>query len=61
MTSYRLYLLDQAGRIAKADVLEAATDDEAIRRATEFDRNMLSFEIWDLTRRVHPPVTPANK
>lgn len=51
MPSYRLYRLDGAGRIAGADWLEAATDEEA-RLKARADHGSSRFELWDRYRLV---------
>lgn len=51
MPAYRLYRLDGAGSISKAEWLEAVDDDDAVRQVREANFSFAS-EIWDRNRRV---------
>jgi hypothetical protein len=48
---YRLYRLDQAGKIASADWLEAPNDDEARRQAAQLGARD-GYEVWQRDRLV---------
>jgi hypothetical protein len=52
MADYRLYCLDNAGRISLADWIEADTDDEAIEKARERQQGARKCEIWERRRLV---------
>lgn len=54
MPTYRLYRLDGAGKIASADWIDAATDDDALRQAHEQSSNG-NFELWEGKRLIAPP------
>ena len=51
----RCYLLNQAGAITAAEVIECETDIEAIRRAEALmhEREVAAVELWHLARRFH--------
>ena len=51
LPSYRHYRLDGAGNINSADWLEAADDEEAIRRVRDMNLPCVC-EIWDRNRLV---------
>jgi hypothetical protein len=54
MRAYRAYRLDEAGLVMRAKVIEARTDDEALRLATAWaagDR----LELWTGSRVVAAP------
>ncbi len=51
MPSYRLYRLDGAGKIATAEWIEAASDDEALRQARDLGRAGI-YELWERNRLV---------
>lgn len=53
MTYYRLYRLNDAGRIFGVDAAEYETDEEAIRRARELVDSIAgcaAIEVWERTR-----------
>ena len=47
MVAYRVYLLDGANRFTRAEVVEAACDDEAARQARNLLRDFVKCEIWN--------------
>lgn len=49
MPSYRLYRLDDAGKIVRADWLEADADEAALRQARD-RMDGTPFELWDRNR-----------
>jgi len=51
LPSYRHYRLDGAGNISSADWLEAAGDEDAIRKVRDMKLSCGS-ELWDRNRRV---------
>ena len=59
LASYRLYRLDGAGKIATAEWIEAADDDQAAKRARALDLNC-TCEVWDRQRLV-ARITPGKK
>ena len=58
MTAYRLYWLGHDGKIAEADWLEAASDDEAILAARS-KKLLVACELWDGVRRVASIPSPG--
>jgi|RhiMethySRZTD1v2_1073278.scaffolds.fasta_scaffold4036974_1 hypothetical protein len=52
MAKYRLFCLDFEGQIHLAEFLEAADDQEAIRRAHDLKINSMKCEIWQGQRLV---------
>jgi hypothetical protein len=60
MDDYRLYVLDHAGRIARAHALEAEDDAKARQDATSIASDE-SWELWAGTRIVARFVGPAFK
>jgi len=53
MQTYRVYWLDQQGRIRRGDWLEAMDDDDAHRRASHLcDDHTDSIQVWQATRPV---------
>lgn len=56
LPSYRLYLLDGAGKITSADWIAADADDQALSHARD-RANSGRFELWERKRLVasHPP------
>jgi hypothetical protein len=52
MSEYRVYCLDGAGRIDFADRIEAADDEEAVRKAHDMNLHALKCEIWQEQRLV---------
>jgi hypothetical protein len=55
MGSYRCYYLDERDMIFLAEIIEAASDEDAARRAAEMlanKPNTAAIEIWDLARLV---------
>ena len=55
MAQFRCYLLNQAGAIASAEIIECDTDVEAIERAEALmhAREAAAVELWHLARRIH--------
>lgn len=51
MPAYRHYRLDGAGRISKAEWIEASDDADAVRQIQE-KKLPVASEIWDRNRRV---------
>jgi hypothetical protein len=51
MTEYRLYCLDGAGRITRAEEIEATGDEEAIMIARALKKGV-RCELWQRDRRV---------
>jgi hypothetical protein len=51
MSGYRLYCLDGAGNIIRAEPLMAATDEEAVHRAQEMNI-CFKTEVWQRDRLV---------
>lgn len=50
---YRLYLLDQEGRILRAEVIRCAGDKEAVTLARErAARGLYATELWLRSRRI---------
>ena len=50
MSNYRIYRIEEDGRIAHAPiVVTCATDEEAIERAQQY-RNRLPIELWERER-----------
>jgi hypothetical protein len=56
LANYRLYRLDGAGKIASAEWIEAAADDEALREA-QSRADTARFELWHKNRLVRQPGT----
>lgn len=52
MRHYRLYCLDETGRIGLAEWIEAADDADAIRQAHDLNERALKCEIWQGQRLV---------
>jgi hypothetical protein len=52
VASYRLYCLDQTGRISLADWIEATDDTDAIRQAHQLRRDARKCEVWEDRRLV---------
>jgi hypothetical protein len=55
MRSYRCYFLDERDMISLAEIIEAASDDDALREAAARLAGKpaaTAVEIWDLTRLV---------
>lgn len=48
--TYRLYCMDGAGKIDLADWIEAADDEEAIRKARALKANSSKCEVWQGAR-----------
>ena len=57
MASYRVYGADGAGRLTRADWIEAQSDDEAMKKAAVIEANG-AFELWHKTRLVGRSVKP---
>jgi hypothetical protein len=55
VAQFRCYLLNQAGAIAAAEVIECDSDLEAIQRAEALmqEREAAAVELWHLARRIH--------
>jgi hypothetical protein len=51
-SQYRLYCLDQRGRISLAEWIDAADDEDAIRHAQLLKRDGRKCEVWHGTRLV---------
>ncbi len=49
MVSYRLYLLDEAGKISSAEWIEATDDEDAARQA-RFRSQDGTCEVWERNR-----------
>ena len=57
MRSYRCFFLNSAGRIEKAEIVEAETDEDALAAALSLiDRQSHygSIELWEGARKVFP-------
>jgi hypothetical protein len=52
MPDYRVYCLDGTGRIELAEWIEAADDEEAVRKAHDMNLHALKCEIWHEERLV---------
>lgn len=52
MSSYRVYLLDGAGRIDLPEWIEAADDADAMRQSQELRKGARKCEVWQGTRLV---------
>ena len=53
MLSYRVYWLDQEGRIKRGDWLDAEDDDDAYKKASELcEDGADAIQIWQATRPV---------
>jgi hypothetical protein len=55
VAQFRCYLLNQAGTITEAEVIECDTEAEAIARADALlqEREAAAVELWHLARRIH--------
>ena len=57
MRPYRCYFLNRQSAIAGVELIEAETDDEALRRGEAVYREkgaqFSGFEVWDCGRRIH--------
>lgn len=51
MISYRVFSLDDAGKITKSEIVEASTDEEAVQHAGLLDMAN-HCEVWDRERLV---------
>ena len=47
MVAYRVYLLDGVNRFTRAEVVEAASDEEATRQARNLMNGFVKCEIWN--------------
>ena len=57
MRGYRCFLLNRAGRIEAAEVVEAKTDDDALAaalRLIEQQSHYATVEVWEGARKVFP-------
>jgi hypothetical protein len=52
MQVYRVYRLDGANRFTRTELIEATTDEEALRRASVAVGDALKYEIWERDRLV---------
>lgn len=52
MADYRIYCLDEGGKLDFADQIEAASDEAAIAKARELHPNAERCEIWSEDRMV---------
>ncbi|HET6942861.1 MAG TPA: hypothetical protein VFH89_11930 [Sphingomicrobium sp.] len=52
MLVYRVYCLDGVNRFQRTETIEAATDEDAIRRARGMMEDCTICEIWDRERLV---------
>ena len=52
MEGYRLYCLDDAGRIALAEWLDASSDEDAVKQAQALKNGARRCEVWQRTRLV---------
>lgn len=59
MLSYRLYRLDGAGKIASAEWIQAADDDQARRAASERSDSG-NYELWERNRLVARIASPGS-
>jgi hypothetical protein len=51
MTEYRLYCLNEAGRFAKANEIDADSDEDALKQAREL-KLAVGCELWERDRMV---------
>ena len=66
MSLYRMYSLDEFGRISFGQDYEAATDEQAVELVPEIKPNARQWEVWEQRRLVaesvrEEPVSPALK
>ena len=52
MAHYRIFFIGSDDHIAKADILECPTDDDALARARLSCTAYPAVEVWELARRV---------
>jgi hypothetical protein len=52
MKDYRLYCLNRAGKIDFAEWIQAASDDDAVRKAERAKPDAAKCEIWEQNRLV---------
>jgi hypothetical protein len=59
MPTYRLYKLDEAGKFAAGEGLDAADDDEAMKKARAAG-HAFACEVWLARRLIGRVVAPSN-
>ena len=52
MAEYRVYRLDGSGQISRAEWIEAADDDAALRKARSLTDSCVTCEVWQRDRLV---------
>ena len=60
MRMYRMFCLDGAGRIERAEEFEAVNDDQAIKTARLMNKSVW-FEVWERGRRVAQVEYPESR
>ena len=52
MVAYRVYCLNGINHVTRAENIEAATDEDAVRRARELMGDCIKAEVWERGRLV---------